>query len=73
MNNLLGFSHILGALAAAALLTAPPALAQDEKKDEKKDATEDVGLGLAPGSPQVGTLPGGVTVMKRDLVVELVT
>ena len=68
MNKYLGFSHgsprsswaLLGALstAAAALLAAPPAKAQD--KDDKKEETEDVGLGLAPGSPQVGNLPGGV-------------
>jgi len=61
-----GFSHgvprrpwaVLGALAAANLCLASPARAEDKK--DGKDDTADVGLGLAPGSPQVGTLPGGV-------------
>ncbi len=66
MNKYLGFSHssprsrcaLLGALAVALLLVTPPARAED--KNDKKDDAADVGLGLAPGSPQVGTLPGGV-------------
>ena len=65
MNNLPGFSGggaryaLLGALASITLLSAPAAHAED-KKDKKDDAATDVGLGLAPGSPQVGSLPGGV-------------
>ena len=64
MKNCLGFSHalrfaLLGATSAAALATAAPARA-DDKPDDKKDDTAEVGLGLAPGSPQVGTLPGGI-------------
>jgi hypothetical protein len=64
MNKYPSFSHgrrlaLLGALSAAALASASPARAED-KKDDKKDASADVGLGLAPGSPQVGTLPGGI-------------
>lgn len=66
MNKHLGFSHgspcsrwsLLGALAAAALLVAAPVRAQE--KDEKKEEADEVGLGLAPGSPQVGNLPGGI-------------
>lgn len=63
MNKLLGFSlgarhALLGALASASLLAAPGAHAEDKNAD-KKDAG-DVGLGLAPGSPQVGSLPGGI-------------
>ena len=61
MNKLPGFSHgarfaLLGALAFAALV-AMPAHAQEKKEAE---GSEDMGLGLAPGSPQVGTLPGGI-------------
>lgn len=67
MNKHIGFSlgsprsswALLGALTAA-LLAASPARAQDNKKDDNKVDAEDVGLGLAPGSPQVGNLPGGV-------------
>jgi hypothetical protein len=67
MKKHLGFSHgsprsswaLVGALAAAALVAAPPARAE-EKDAKKDDSNGDVGLGLAPGSPQVGTLPGGV-------------
>jgi hypothetical protein len=64
MKNCLGFSHalrcaLLGAMSGAALTTAAPARAED-KTDDKKDADAEVGLGLAPGSPQVGTLPGGI-------------
>jgi hypothetical protein len=63
MNKLLGFSHaarwsLLGAIGSATLLVTPAARA--EEKSKKKDETADVGLGLAPGSPQVGTLPGGI-------------
>ena len=64
MNNYLGFSHgarwaLLGALSTAALGAASPARAEDKKSDKKDDAA-DVGMGLAPGSPQVGSLPGGI-------------
>ena len=70
MKQTLGFSHgspglrwaLVASLLGAGLTLAPPAIAQ-EKGDAKKDDAkkdEDVGLGLAPGSPQVGTLPGGV-------------
>ena len=50
---------LVGSLLSGALTLAPSANAQDKKDDAKKDE-DDVGLGLAPGSPQVGTLPGGV-------------
>ncbi|HVY27241.1 MAG TPA: hypothetical protein VHB79_11860 [Polyangiaceae bacterium] len=61
MNKLLGFSRgarhaLLGALASASLLAAPAAHAEDKAKKD----SDDVGLGLAPGSPQVGSLPGGI-------------
>jgi hypothetical protein len=61
MNKHLGFSPasrwaLLGALAAT-VFAAAPAHAQDKAKKEEPDS---VGLGLAPGSPQVGALPGGV-------------
>src|SRR5688572_23402594 len=48
---------------SALLLLAQPALGQDEEKkpeEEQAAAADDVGLGLAPGTPQVGTLPGGI-------------
>lgn len=61
MNKHLGFSHasrwaLLGALATTVFFSAQ-ARAQDKAKKEEPDS---VGLGLAPGSPQVGALPGGV-------------
>ena len=64
MNKHLGFSlgtrhALLGALSSITLLTAPSAFAED-KKDDKTAEKAEVGLGLAPGSPQVGSLPGGV-------------
>jgi hypothetical protein len=40
------------------------ALAQESdgtQKPEPKDTKEDISLGLAPGTPQVGALPGGIT------------
>jgi hypothetical protein len=66
MKNYLVFSHrsrspgwaLLGALAA--LSAAAPARAQEAKSAEVAEEGQDVGLGLAPGSPQVGSMPGGV-------------
>ena len=50
-----------GFLFALALTAASPARAQDKDKEKPDDGgSEDVGLGLAPGTPQVGTLPGGI-------------
>jgi hypothetical protein len=64
MNKHLGFSlsprsswALWGALSGAMLLQSAPAGAQEKNE---KDASADVGLGQAPGSPQVGTLPGGI-------------
>jgi hypothetical protein len=37
------------------------ALAQDSDPQNKTDEEPQISLGLAPGTPQVGTLPGGVT------------
>ncbi|HEV8244708.1 MAG TPA: hypothetical protein VGP93_03035, partial [Polyangiaceae bacterium] len=50
-------------LVGAALLVAQPARAQDKPVQAKPadDTTLDVGLGLTPGTPQVGSLPGGIT------------
>lgn len=67
MNNHPGFSHdspglrraLLATLCAATLTAAPRADAQ-ERENQQAGGADDVGLGLAPGSPQVGTLPGGV-------------
>ena len=63
MKKYPGFSHaarwlLLGAVASSTLSLTSKAQAEDKK--DKKDDSGDVGLGLAPGSPQVGTLPGGI-------------
>jgi hypothetical protein len=62
MNKLLGFSPaarwvLLLAVTAAAVSSTSKAHAEDKAKKEERN---DVGMGLAPGSPQVGTLPGGI-------------
>ena len=62
MNKCLGFSPaarwvLLLAVTAAAAMSTSKAHAEDKAK---KDETSEVGMGLAPGSPQVGTLPGGI-------------
>ena len=57
-------SRISSALLLSALFVARPAAAQDEDKAEKaadeEKTSDDIGLGLTPGTPQVGTMPGGV-------------
>ncbi len=53
---------LFGAVSAALLGTRPSA-AQDAPEGEKAKANaaaDDGGLGLSPGTPQVGTLPGGI-------------
>lgn len=63
MNKYPGFSHaarwVLPLTAATAALFAS-AEARAEDKADKPEAAAEVGMGLAPGSPQVGTLPGGI-------------
>ncbi len=51
---------LLGVLAGASLLVSGRADAQEPSPPKAPDAATDVGLGIAPGSPQVGTLPGGI-------------
>jgi hypothetical protein len=50
-------------LAASAVSASAPALAQGTvtQNDEDKPPGPQPSLGLAPGTPQVGTLPGGLT------------
>jgi hypothetical protein len=62
MNKYPGFSPaarwvLLLAVTAAAVSSTSIAHAEGKPK---KEASNDVGMGLAPGSPQVGTLPGGI-------------
>src|SRR5688572_28224418 len=46
---------------AALLLCAAPALAQQDTPPPEQDPKQSISLGLAPGTPQVGALPGGLT------------
>jgi len=48
-------------LLAALLLCAAPARAQDGSPPPEHDPKQSISLGLAPGTPQVGALPGGLT------------
>jgi hypothetical protein len=47
-------------LISALFVVARPVAAQDENQDDQKETSDDVGLGLTPGTPQVGSLPGGI-------------
>jgi hypothetical protein len=46
---------------AALLLYGAPALAQQDNPPADQDPKQSISLGLAPGTPQVGALPGGLT------------
>jgi hypothetical protein len=53
-----------GLLIAVGLCVAAPARAQESDGTtgpDKDDGKQDISLGLAPGTPQVGALPGGLT------------
>lgn len=58
--------HKYGLLACTcASLLASPVFAQEDDgtapKTDKDEGKQDIALGLAPGTPQVGSLPGGIT------------
>ncbi|HMI84473.1 MAG TPA: hypothetical protein VK550_10290 [Polyangiaceae bacterium] len=46
---------------ALGLLCAAPVLAQDSNPPAAQDSRQGISLGLDPGTPQVGALPGGLT------------
>jgi hypothetical protein len=57
MKRTLGYSALLGGMCLGL-----PALAEDSDTATNKDeARQSISLGLAPGTPQVGALPGGLT------------
>jgi hypothetical protein len=52
---------VTGVSLLCALGTAPARAQTTDGTEVKKDDTQDIQLGLAPGTPQVGALPGGLT------------